>query len=135
MKHVAYLGLGTNLGNRRENISQAIEKIGELIGTVVCQSALYETKPWGFSSDNDFLNACIKVETDLSPRQLLSSTQQIERMLGRKKKSSGGVYSDRLIDIDILLYDDLVIDEPDLKIPHPLMYDRDFVMIPLKEIL
>ncbi len=133
--HKVYLSLGTNLGNRKRNVHEAIEKIGELVGDVVRQSALYETKPWGFSSPNDFINACVLVETTLAPRQLLEMTQRIEKEMGRVGKSHDGEYQDRVIDIDILMYDDLKIDEPDLKIPHPLMEDRDFVMVPLKEIL
>lgn len=130
-----YLSLGTNLGDKERNIAEAINKIGELIGDVVRQSALYATKPWGFESDNDFINAAVCVDTELSPRQLLAMTQQIERSMGRTEKSKDGVYHDRLIDIDILLYGKLHINEPDLKIPHPLMNERDFVMIPLKEIM
>lgn len=133
--HKVYLSLGTNLGNRKRNVHEAIEKIGELVGDVARQSALYETKPWGFSSPNDFINACVLVETTLAPRQLLEMTQRIEKEMGRVGKSHDGEYQDRVIDIDILMYDDLKIDEPDLKIPHPLMEDRDFVMVPLKEIL
>ena len=98
------------------------------------QSSLIETEPWGFESENKFLNGVILCETTLSPRQLLKATQRIERELGRKKHISH-LYKDRSIDIDILLYDDLVVDEPDLKIPHPLMHQRDFVMIPLNEIM
>ena len=133
--HKVYLSLGTNLGNRKRHIREAIEKIGELIGDVVRQSALYETKPWGFSSPNDFINACVMVETALSPRQLLEMTQHIEREMGRMGKSVNGEYHDRIIDIDILLYDDLTVSDPDLVIPHPLMEERDFVMTPLREIL
>ena len=133
--HIVYLSLGTNLGNRKRNIREAIMKIEEQIGVVERQSALYETKPWGFVSPNDFINACVRVSTSLTPRQLLEETQCIERNLGRTLKSTNGEYHDRIIDIDILLYDDLHIDEPDLQIPHPLMNERDFVMIPLKEIL
>ena len=102
------------------------------------QSSLIETEPWGFESENKFLNGVILCETQLTPRQLLKVTKKIERDLGRKKKSASShfshLYKDRPIDIDILLYDDLTIDEPDLKIPHPLMQQRDFVMIPLNEI-
>lgn len=130
-----YLSLGTNLGNRKRNIREAIEKIGEQIGVVERQSALYETKPWGYASPNDFINACVFVLTPLAPRQLLEATQKIELEMGRTLKSVNGEYHDRIIDIDILLIDDLRIDEPDLKIPHPLMEERDFVMTPLKEIL
>lgn len=133
--HQVYLSLGTNLGNRKRNIREAIEKIEELVGEVIRQSALYETKPWGFSSPNDFINACVKVSTSLAPRQVLEATQRIEQELGRTLKSVNGEYHDRIIDIDILLYDDLHINEPDLHIPHPLMEQRDFVMVPLKEIL
>lgn len=99
------------------------------------QSALYETKPWGFSSPNDFINACVLVDTVLAPRQLLEATQQIEQEMGRIGKSVNGEYHDRIIDIDILLYDDIKVNEPDLVIPHPLMEEREFVMVPLKEIL
>ena len=133
--HTVYLSLGSNLGHRRRNIRRAIERIGELIGTVVRQSALFETEPWGFRSDHRFVNAAVCCTTLLTPRQLLEATQQIERELGRTQKSAGGVYHDRLIDIDILLYDDITVSEPDLHIPHPLMHERPFVMVPLQEIL
>ena len=129
-----YLSLGTNLGNRKRNIREAIDKIGEQIGVVKRQSALYETKPWGYSSPNDFINACVLVLTTMAPRQVLEATQRIEREMGRTLKSVDGEYHDRIIDIDILMIDDLVINEPDLHVPHPLMEERDFVMIPLKEI-
>lgn len=132
---IAYLSLGTNLGDKRKNIAEAIKNIGELVGDVVRQSALYETEPWGFRSDKRFVNAAVCVDTQLSPRRLLEVTQRIEREMGRTLKSDGGEYHDRIIDIDILLYGDLHIDEPDLKIPHPLMHERDFVMTPLNEIM
>ena len=136
--HKTYLGLGSNLGNREQQIERAIILIGERVGRVLRQSSLIETEPWGFLSDNKFLNAVILCETALTPRQLLRATQQIERELGRRKTLRSQLpdrqYKDRSIDIDILLYDDWVINEPDLKIPHPLMEQRDFVMIPLKEI-
>ena len=133
--HKVYLSLGANIGNRKRAMRQTIEKLGEFVGSVVCQSALYETKPWGFESPNDFINCCVLVETPLSPRQLLEATQRIERDLGRVEKTAEDhEYHDRVIDIDILLYDDITVDEPDLKIPHPLMNERDFVMEPLKEI-
>lgn len=130
-----YLSLGTNLGNRKRNIREAIDKIGEQIGVVKRQAALYETKPWGYSSPNDFINACVLVLTPMAPRQVLEATQRIEREMGRTLKSVDGEYHDRIIDIDILMIDDLVIDEPDFHVPHPLMEERDFVMKPLKEIL
>ena len=134
--HKVYLSLGANIGNRKRAMRQAIEKLDELVGSVVRQSELYETKPWGLESPNDFINCCVLVDTPLAPRQLLETTQHIERELGRvEKTSSDHEYHDRVIDIDILLYDDIKVDEPDLKIPHPLMYERDFVMTPLKEIM
>lgn len=131
--HQVYLGLGSNLGERKELIQKAITLVNERIGTVIRQSSLIETEPWGFESSHKFLNGVILCETALTPREVLKGTQQIERELGRKKKTTL-TYKDRPIDIDILLYDDLKVDEPDLKIPHPLMQQRDFVMIPLKEI-
>ena len=127
------------MGDRRRLMERAIEEIEKQIGHVVRQSAFYETEPWGFESPNLFLNAAVCVETALTPRQLLQMTQHIERTLGRRKNVncnlSNRKYVDRPIDIDILLYDDLTVDEPDLKIPHPLMYEREFVMKPLREII
>lgn len=130
----AYLGLGTNLGDKNKNIAEAIKRIEELVGEVVRQSALYATKPWGFASDNDFLNAAVCVETCLTPRQLLYATQRIEQEMGRTVKSVDGEYHDRIIDIDILLYGNEHIHESDLVVPHPLMREREFVMKPLNEI-
>ena len=132
--HTVYLALGTNLGNRKAIMREAINNIGKKVGTVMRQSSFYETEPWGFESPNLFLNACICVSTKLAPRQLLEMTQAIERDMGRIEKTVGLQYVDRIIDIDILLYDDLHINEPDLVIPHPLMEEREFVMKPLLEI-
>lgn len=132
--HKVYLGLGSNLGDCRKNLERAICLIGDRVGQVTRQSSFIETEPWGFQSQNKFTNAVILCETTKTPREVLLLTQQIERDMGRRKKSVSGGYADRPIDIDILLYDDLTIDEPDLKIPHPLMHERDFVMIPLDEI-
>ena len=132
--HTVYLALGTNLGNRKAIMREAIDNIGKKVGTVMRQSSFYETEPWGFESPNLFLNACICVSTKLAPRQLLEVTQAIERDMGRVEKTVGLQYVDRIIDIDILLYDDLHINEPDLVIPHPLMEEREFVMKPLLEI-
>jgi len=146
-KYQVYLGLGSNLGDREEHIRKAISLIDERVGKVLRQSSLIETEPWGFESSNRFMNSVILCETTLTPREVLKAPPKIERELGRKKKSKAegqksiangqqprANYKDRPIDIDILLYDDWQVDEPDLKIPHPLMQERDFVMIPLKEI-
>lgn len=134
MRHKVFLGLGTNLGDREAQINVAVEQIKEKIGEVLAVSSLLETKPWGFDSENNFLNAAVCVNTELQPHAVLSATQEIEKSLGRVEKSHGGEYHDRVIDIDILIYDDIRIDEDDLKIPHPLMKERDFVMRPLAEI-
>jgi 2-amino-4-hydroxy-6-hydroxymethyldihydropteridine diphosphokinase len=133
--------LGSNLGDCRKNLERAIRLIDGRVGRVIRQSSFIETKPWGFESEHRFVNAVVLCETTKTPREVLLLTQQIERDMGRRKVNGAGlmvngqrIYTDRIVDIDILLYDDLTIDEPDLKIPHPLMHQRDFVMIPLKEI-
>ena len=129
-----YLSLGTNLGNREENLQKACELIEQQVGHIAKSSSIIETKPQGFISKNDFLNMCLEVETRLKPFQLLAVTQGIERQMGRLQKSKDGHYHDRIIDIDILLYGDEKINSKTLTIPHPRMKERDFVMIPLKEI-
>ena len=131
---MVYLGLGTNLGDKEQNLRMSIKKIEERIGNVVSLSAFYATAPWGFSSENSFLNAAVCVETTLLPLQVLEETQRIERELGRTEKSVNGLYADRLIDIDLLLYDDRVMDAEGLILPHPLMTERRFVLEPLSEI-
>ena len=156
--HRAYLGLGTNLGDRAANIDRAIALLQQQVGSLVKCSSYISSKPWGFTSDNDFLNAAAIFDTKLTPLQLLRATQAIEQQMGRTKKSrrsrvkSQGArvksqesrgesqearerhYADRIIDIDILLYDTLQLDSPELTIPHPLMTQRDFVLRPLAEI-
>ena len=134
-----YFSLGTNLGDKEHNLRLAVQKIEERIGKVISLSAFYATAPWGFSSENTFLNAAVCVETLLPPLSVLYLTQEMEREIGRTHKSVGGVYSDRLIDIDLLLYDDLILSVTSpsgaaLNLPHPLMTERDFVMRPLAEI-
>ena len=173
--HEVYLGLGSNLGDREQQLRQAVRLVDERVGRVARQSSFIQTEPWGFQSEHLFLNAAICCLTDKTPREVLQLTQQIERDLGKTKAhathrpsslfhlpssifhhpsyilhhpsslfhltssllhlTSSILHHDRPIDIDILLYDDWKVDEPDLKIPHPLMHQRDFVMIPLKEIL
>ena len=103
------------------------------MGDVLALSGFYETEPWGFESNNWFLNAAVKLNTDYTPQELLVVTQQIEKELGRTEKSNG-TYHDRVIDIDILLYDDEVLQTLELVLPHPLMHERKFVMEPLAEI-
>ena len=129
-----YLGLGTNIGNRKENLTRAIEALSLALGPCTAQSSFIETAPWGFDSDNPFLNCAVAFETELTPLLLLDTTEKVERELGRTTKSSGGVYHDRVIDIDILLYGSAIVETPRLTIPHPLMHLRNFVLEPLAEI-
>ncbi|MDD5812976.1 MAG: 2-amino-4-hydroxy-6-hydroxymethyldihydropteridine diphosphokinase [Bacteroidales bacterium] len=133
--HMVYLGLGTNLGDKQKNLNDAIRMLENQVGEVEKVSSVIETEPEGFRSDNMFLNAVVKVRTALSPFEILDITQDVEKSLGRKEKSSNGIYHDRVIDIDILLYDDINISTPQLVIPHPRMAQREFVMTPLTEIL
>lgn len=134
-----YFSLGTNLGDKEQNLRTAVQKIRKQIGEVVSLSAFYATAPWGFSSDNTFLNAALCAKTALTPLEVLQTTQKIEREMGRTHKSVNAVYSDRVIDIDLLLCfaDDgtpVLLDAPGLKLPHPLMQERRFVLEPLAEI-
>jgi 2-amino-4-hydroxy-6-hydroxymethyldihydropteridine diphosphokinase len=129
-----YLSLGTNLGDRRSNLETALTHIAREVGTVISSSDVIETEPWGFDSSNSFLNMAVKVETLLQPLEVLHATQDIERQMGRSEKSVNREYKDRLIDIDLLLYDDIVMNTPELSIPHPLMYQREFVMKPLLQV-
>ena len=130
---IAYLGLGTNIGTKRRNMITAAALLAERVGDILALSGFYETEPWGFESENFFLNAAVKLKTSFSPLELLQITQQIEKELGRTEKSNGA-YHDRIIDIDILLYDDEVLRTPQLTLPHSLMHERKFVMDPLSEI-
>lgn len=130
--HSTYLLIGGNLGNRPLMLSQALKLIRERIGRIVLRSSVYETEPWGFEDSRQFLNQAIKVETPLSPAALLSAILQIELVLGRIRH--GDQYASRVIDIDILFYDDLIISLKHLTVPHPLMHTRRFVLVPLAEI-
>lgn len=126
-----YLSLGTNLGNKRENLTRAIESLSLAFGKCVAVSQFIGTAPWGFESDNSFLNCAVAFDTELSPSEVLDITERIERELGRTIKSIGGNYHDRIIDIDILLYGNTVLESDRLTIPHPLMHKRTFVLEPL----
>lgn len=130
----AYLALGTNLGDKIQNLNKAVEEIGKRIGKVISLSAYYASEPWGFDSVNNFVNAVVGVDTKLDAKELLAQTQEIELDLGRQEKSKAEQYTDRIIDIDILILGKQIIDSPELKIPHPHILDRDFVYIPLLEI-
>lgn len=126
----AYLGLGTNLGDRKANLRRAICLLGEL-GTVVKQSNIMETEPWGYTDQGLFLNMAVELRTLLAPLDLLHAVKEIEKRMGRVPSVPNGP---RLIDIDILIYGDVTMDAPELTLPHPRMLDRDFVMAPLREL-
>ena len=135
-----YLSLGSNLGDREQTLREAVRQIEQQIGTVSRCSSFYYSEPWGFASENGFCNLCCLVETCLQPEQVLVATQAIERALGRTHKSVDGHYSDRTIDIDLIRSFDeegkeIVSCSAQLTIPHPLWEQRDFVKIPLQEIL
>ena len=127
-----YLGLGSNLGDRREYLERALDAIGDLDRTrVVAVSAIYETEPKIVTDQPDFLNACATIETGLAPRKLLDALLDIEERLGRVRTRDKGA---RTVDLDILLWEGRVVDEPGLTIPHPELGNRAFVLIPLREI-
>lgn len=128
---IVYLLLGSNLGNKKEILDKAIELLVEKVGIIVLQSKDYETKPWGVTDQPDFLNLAVSIHTHLKPLEILDQTQSIENQLGRVRKEKWGA---RLIDVDIMFYGNEIIDETNLNIPHPLMQERDFALIPLAEI-
>jgi 2-amino-4-hydroxy-6-hydroxymethyldihydropteridine diphosphokinase len=127
-----YIGLGTNLGDKKKNITNATILLGSLMGDVKNLSSLYETEPWGFESVNNFLNAVVQIDTTLSPQVCLKMAKAIEWEMGRSYTKCG--YEDRIIDVDILMYDSEVVEDEDLKIPHALMHLREFVLKPLAEL-
>lgn len=129
----ALISLGSNLGDKSANLKQAIDAIQDLIGDVEFISSFYESAPWGYDSENQFLNACITCHTHFSPLELLDQIKQIEQSMGRKKTVSG--YEDRCIDLDIVFYNNDEIKTEQLTIPHPHFKSREFVMIPLQEIV
>ncbi|SNR17346.1 7, 8-dihydro-6-hydroxymethylpterin-pyrophosphokinase (HPPK)/deoxynucleoside kinase [Tenacibaculum jejuense] len=132
IQRITYLSLGTNQGNKTENLQNAIDLIAEEVGSILKIASIYETASWGFDS-NDFYNTCIKVSTYLPPEQLIQKLLWIEKELGRVRKTSDS-YADRLIDLDVLLFEDEIIFTPELIVPHPRMLDRKFALAPLAEI-
>ncbi|MFT6246037.1 MAG: 2-amino-4-hydroxy-6-hydroxymethyldihydropteridine diphosphokinase [Salibacteraceae bacterium] len=134
MESIAYLSIGTNLGDRIKNIDDSIKLIKSEAGSLIAKSSIYTTEPVGFSAETDFLNLCISIRTELPPFELLEKLKSIEFNLGRKKKSRNGVYQSRLIDIDIVLYDDKIMATEDLTIPHERYNQRMFVLKPLAQI-
>ena len=131
MKQV-FLSIGSNLGNREENLKIALSRIREEIGSILISSSFYETEPWRFDTKNQFLNMVVNVETKIEPPALLEALIGIEKLMGRTRDKEQ--YSSRVIDIDILFYEDLIIEAYDLIIPHPHIPERRFVLVPLVEI-
>ena len=130
----AYVGLGANLGDREDTIRRAVALVDELAGVdVVSVSSLRETEPWGPVEQPRYLNGAVAVETDLPPRELLDALLEIERRLGRARDDEER-WGARTIDLDLLLYGDLVLDEPGLDVPHPRLYERRFALEPLAEL-
>lgn len=131
---VAYLSLGSNLGNREEYIKNAIAEIDRQVGKITKISSLYETEPWGFNSENKFINVAVEVKTELSITNLSEIIHKIENEAGRVRDVNVAGYIDRVIDIDILLFDNIISDNPQITLPHPKMHLREFVIEPLVEI-
>lgn len=129
----AFLSIGSNRGDKKKNLGRAVRYINVSMGQIIDLSGIYESEPWGFESNENFLNMVVEIFTDLRPQELLKNCMEIELKLGRVRKDGEG-YASRTIDIDILLYADEVIDEENLKIPHPLIHERKFVLEPLAEI-
>lgn len=132
MSNKVVLGLGGNKGNVSETLNKSHNMIRELVGKIDLQSSFYQTKAWGIENQTDFINQVIQVGTDLQPKEILIKCLEIEKVLGRERKQKWG---QRTIDIDILFYDNIIVETPDLKIPHPYIHQRNFVLYPLSEIL
>lgn len=129
------LAFGSNLGDREEYILAAYRLLEEGLGVLIKKSSFIETPAWGFESENSFINSVAVFETKKTPLEALEICNKIEKELGRQRNPKHKGYQNRTIDIDILFYEDIILDTPTLKIPHPLIEERDFVLIPLKEIL
>ena len=132
--NIVFIGLGSNIENKIKNIENAYKQIEKHVGNIILKSTFYFSKPFEFESDNDFVNSVICIQSKLNPIELLVALNKIEKKLGRINKSVAKIYSDRIIDLDILYFNDIIINSPDLTIPHPHMYNRSFVLEPLNEI-
>ncbi len=130
-QRTAYLLIGSNKGDRKAFLAQAVEKIDRMIGRITQKSHLYETQAWGVTNQSDFINQALAVETSLNPLKLLEQILKIENEMGRERTTK---WAERTIDIDILLYDSFIVKEPTLVIPHPELPNRNFALIPLMEI-
>ena len=134
MMGLSLILLGSNLGDREMLIKSAIDTIGKNCGNVLSCSRIYETEPWGFDAENNFLNQIISIQTDLRPHDLLKELLSIEAILGRKRNEYATTYESRPMDLDILYYDDLIINDNDLILPHPRLHRRRFTLLPLCDI-
>jgi 2-amino-4-hydroxy-6-hydroxymethyldihydropteridine diphosphokinase len=137
MSKEIYLSLGSNLGNRVNHLEKALRHIADQVGSLGTVSGIYESEPWGYSSDHRFCNCCVSVFTSLEPMQVLDAILQIERGMGRERNApgkTGDAYADRVIDIDLILFGTVQYDDPRLVLPHPALADRRFVLVPLNEI-
>ena len=132
MKNNAYISLGSNLGNRKLHISQAIELISNF-GSVVHESPLYTSEPWGYESAESFINGVVLLKTELNPSVLLSGLLDIERTMGRERSTDGN-YADRIIDLDILFFNSEIIKSGELEVPHPRLQFRNFILYPMNDI-
>ncbi|MCP4312226.1 MAG: 2-amino-4-hydroxy-6-hydroxymethyldihydropteridine diphosphokinase [Bacteroidetes bacterium] len=130
---IACFSLGSNMGDRVLHLERAAELLRERTGTLVSLSGMYESPSWGYDSDTPFINCCLAIRTGLDPLDLMGTARGIEQEMGRTRTESG--YSDRVIDVDLLLCGELVMDHPRLVVPHPRMSLRRFVLLPLAEIL
>jgi 2-amino-4-hydroxy-6-hydroxymethyldihydropteridine diphosphokinase len=130
--HQVFLGIGGNIGNKHENFDKVYTFIQNELGEITKRSSVYESPPWGFDSNDNFWNQVLKIETEFSPFELLQKITEIENRFGRKR--DGGQYKSREMDIDILYFDDKIIETENLTIPHPLLHKRLFAMVPLAEI-
>jgi 2-amino-4-hydroxy-6-hydroxymethyldihydropteridine diphosphokinase len=128
-----FLSIGTNLGDKKQNLEWALAEINVQIGEINSCSSIYESKPWGFDTKEYFFNIMIKLTTTMNPEELLKNCQAIENKMGRIRDGKIG-YTSRVIDIDIIYYEEQIVRSPQLKIPHPLLHERNFVLAPLCEI-
>jgi len=133
MEHTCYISIGSNIGDRVVNFRNAIDRLS-VWAKIITISSFYETEPWGYSDDKYYLNAVFKIETSLSPYELLHKLKIVEQEMGRRKKPDNVIYQARIIDLDILFFDDIIINDTDLIIPHPKIYNRKYVLKPFLEI-
>lgn len=134
MSGYSFILLGSNLGDRKSLLKKAITMISDSCGDIISVSRLYESEPWGFSAENNFLNQVVKIKTEMKPDELLRELLSIEAVLGRQRDENATGYQSRPMDLDILYYDDFIVDTSDLILPHPRLHLRRFTLLPLCDI-